>query len=166
MLILQKVILGNTHEWYFYFQIDCIYHDIAMRKFLLCSKFDWLLAVGEDVGWGIRGTFVTDHVVLELGNIPWDFKMLCPKKFQSPRAIIVRTRGMRCERKIDILKNKAESESPDIMRISGIYFSSDMDPDIVWKKNSKTIMGNTPFMSWSNVLLSISRRNTISSLHH
>ena len=38
--------------------------------------------------------------------------------------------GMSCELKINILKNKVESEGPDIIPISDIYFLSNVDPDI------------------------------------
>ena len=38
--------------------------------------------------------------------------------------------GMSCEQNIKIFENKVESEGPDIIPISDIYFLSDLDPDI------------------------------------
>ena len=42
--------------------------------------------------------------------------------------------GMSCEQKINILKNKVESEGPGIIPISDIYFLSNVDPHIGYKK--------------------------------
>ena len=83
----------RTFRFHFIFQnIYFMFTRHSHRWFPLWSKFGWLLAVGEAVGWWIRGAFDTDHVVLEFGNIPWDFNILRPKKLNSPRATIMRTK--------------------------------------------------------------------------
>ena len=78
----------RTFQFDFNFNIYILFHDSPKCKFLLWSKFGWLLVVAA--GWWIRGASATDRAVLEFGNIPWDFNVLCPKKFKSPRSTIVR----------------------------------------------------------------------------